>query len=128
ELCSEAPGFNQHWSSDITLFINDKPVGTWTSPADFGDRKGHLTPARWNGSEYGQLTEWIVSRGGSTTNGLSTSETSVSDLDLAYHRPIRIRFEVCRDAVNQRGINLFGSAFGDYAQDIILSFVKRVPV
>ncbi|WP_010273117.1 ArsR/SmtB family transcription factor [Paenibacillus senegalensis] len=127
ELCSEAPGFNQQWPSDISLFINDKPVGTWTSPADFGDRKGRLTTSRWSGSEYGQLTEWVVTRHGSRVNGSPADATAIPDLELAYHRPIRIRLEVCRDSRNQRGLNLFGAGFGDYPQDLVLSFVKRNP-
>ncbi|UJF35775.1 ArsR/SmtB family transcription factor [Paenibacillus hexagrammi] len=40
EVCAEAPAFQMEWPSDITLFINDLPIGTWTSPGDFGDRKG----------------------------------------------------------------------------------------
>ena len=41
ELSSEAPSFQQDWPSDITVTINDQPVGTWRSPGDFGDRKGN---------------------------------------------------------------------------------------
>lgn len=127
ELCSEAPGFNHQWPSDISLFINDKPIGTWTSPGDFGDRKGKLTTSRWNGSEYGQLTEWVINSQGSRVNGIPAETTNISELDLAYHRPIRVRLEVCENAVNRQGLNLFGSGFGDYPQDIVLSFVKRSP-
>jgi predicted transcriptional regulator len=37
ELSSEVPGTNLNWPSDITLWVNDVPVGTWTSPGDYGD-------------------------------------------------------------------------------------------
>jgi len=41
-------------------------IGTWTSPGDFGDRRGRLTPRWWKleGSQYGQLTTWRISERG----------------------------------------------------------------
>lgn len=126
EICSEAPAFREDWASDITLTINDLDVGTWTCPSDFGNRKGKLTPERWkSGTEYGMLTEWSVSNHGSTINGISASSTTISSLKLAYNEPIRVRFEIRKDAVNKRGLNLFGSGFGDHPQDIVLSFIRR---
>ena len=126
ELCSEAPSFKQDWPSDITVTVNDLPVGTWTSPGDFGDRTGKLTPERWNvGTQYGMLTEWCVTQTGSLVNGQPSAPTAISDLGLAFNKPIRVRFEVREDAVNRRGLNLFGSRFGDHPQDIVLSFVRQ---
>lgn len=127
ELCSEAPGFRDDWPSDITMLVDGLPVGTWTSPGDFGDRKGRFTPERWRGNtEYGRLTEWKVTRDGSFLNGERCSELSLGDLTLAFNEPIRIRLAVAADAANARGLNLFGTGFGDYAQDLVLSFVRRV--
>ncbi|CAG7620683.1 hypothetical protein PAESOLCIP111_02290 [Paenibacillus solanacearum] len=127
ELCSEAPSFQMAWPSDITLYINDLPVGTFRSPGDFGDRKGKLTPDRWfHGTEYGALTEWKVTAGGSYINGVRAAETTLADLDLKYLEPILIRFEVSTEAEYQGGLNLFGSGFGDYPQDIVLSFVRSI--
>ena len=34
EISSEAPGVNSNWPSDISFFINDVPLGMWTSPGD----------------------------------------------------------------------------------------------
>lgn len=127
ELCSEAPGFHQEWLSDISVSVNGKTVGTWTSPSDFGDRKGRFTPDRWSGkTEYGMLTEWRVSKNGSTVNGQDAAETTIEELELAFNQPIRVRIEVREDAVNKRGLNLFGAGFGDYPQDIALSFVRHI--
>ncbi|WP_027086561.1 ArsR/SmtB family transcription factor [Cohnella panacarvi] len=127
ELCSEAPGFHHDFPSDITLFVNDVSAGTWTSPGDFGDRKGKFTPERWKGNtEYGRLTEWKITKEGSMVNGTPASSATIDRLGLAYHQPVRVRLEVSEDAVNRRGLNLFGSAFGDYPQDIVLSFVRHV--
>nr|WP_202886932.1 helix-turn-helix domain-containing protein [Cohnella zeiphila] len=125
ELCSEAVGFQQEWPSDISLFVNDRLIGVWTSPGDFGDRKGKLTPEKWKaGTEYGTLTKWRVTKAGSQVNGESSADTTIDSLGLDFNRPIRIRFEVREDAANARGLNLFGSGFGDHPQDIVLSFVR----
>ncbi|MUG23176.1 helix-turn-helix domain-containing protein [Paenibacillus macerans] len=125
EVCSEAPGFRDAWPSDISVSINGHPAGTWTSPADFGDRKGKLTPEKWKGgTEYGQLIEWRVTRSGSFVGSALASATTLGALDLAFNKPIRVRFEVREDAVNKRGLNLFGMGFGDYPQDIVLSFKR----
>lgn len=126
EVCSEAPAFREDWATDITLTINDLLVGTYTCPSDFGDRKGKLTPERWkSGTEYGMLTEWSISGKGSRINGVPSSPTTVNMLNLAFNKPISLRFEVREDAVNKRGLNLFGSNFGDHPQDIVLSFIRR---
>ena len=44
ELSSEVPGTNANWPSDISLWVNEVKIGTWTSPGDFGDRRGRFTP------------------------------------------------------------------------------------
>jgi predicted transcriptional regulator len=125
ELCSETPSFRMDWPSDITLSINGIRVGNWTSPSDFGDRKGNLTPNRWSsGTEYGRMTEWKVTNSGSFVNDECQTDIALKDLSLQYQQPIRVRLEVCEDAVNQGGLNLFGSSFGDHAQDLVLSFVR----
>ncbi|CAG7628772.1 ArsR/SmtB family transcription factor [Paenibacillus allorhizosphaerae] len=127
EICSEAPSFNMSWPSDISLYVNDLLVGTWRSPGDFGDRKGKLTPDRWfHGTEYGALTEWKVTADGGYVNGLHAAATTVADLNLQYLEPIRVRFEVSKEAEHRGGLNLFGSGFGDYPQDIVLSFVRSI--
>ncbi|MFC5652187.1 ArsR/SmtB family transcription factor [Paenibacillus solisilvae] len=125
ELCSEAPGFHPEWPSDIVLFINDHRIGQLSSPADFGDRKGKLTSSKWSGgTEYGLLTTWRVTPEGSYVNEERQTDTTLSDLNLQYNKPIRIRIEVPEDAANCNGLNLFGSSFGDYPQDLVLSFFQ----
>ena len=42
EICSEVAGFDNRWASDITVWINDVEIGTWTSPGDFGGERGRL--------------------------------------------------------------------------------------
>ncbi|MNN72219.1 hypothetical protein D3C81_1882330 [compost metagenome] len=71
------------------------------------------------------LTEWRISHQGSSVNGVPAADTSIGMLHLAYNQPISIRFEVKEDAANMRGLNLFGSQFGDHPQDIVLEFIRR---
>lgn len=126
ELCSEAPGFRMEHPSDISLFINGQQIGTWTSEGDFGDRKGKLTPEKWRvGSEYGKLTEWRVTHHGSFLNGHKLNDTSISTLNLSFNNPITVRLEVSENAAHAHGLNLFGRDFGDYEQDIKLSFIRN---
>lgn len=40
EIGSEAPHINENWPSDIEFTINDKLMGIWTSPGDFGRLRG----------------------------------------------------------------------------------------
>ena len=40
ELSSKVPGTSADWPSDITVAINGREVGAWTSPGDYGDRRG----------------------------------------------------------------------------------------
>jgi len=126
ELCSEAPGFDMEWPSDISLWVNGHHIGEWTSPSDFGDRKGNLTPIRWLGmTQYGKITDWTIGTEGSFVNGNRASSIRLEDLDLHFSRPIVVRIGVREDAANARGLNLFGEKFGDFPQGLKLSFVHE---
>jgi predicted transcriptional regulator len=126
EICSEAVGFNEQWPSDITLFVNGHKVGTVTPEGDFGEKKGKLTPGWFiYGTQYGRLYEWRIREAGCFVDGRKTADIRLDMLDLHFQRPITVRFEVEQDAVNRRGMNLFGAEFGNYPQGIKLSFVKQ---
>jgi predicted transcriptional regulator len=122
ELSSETPGTNKNLLSDITLWINNVKIGIWTSPGDFGDRRGNLTPMWWKleGSQYGLLKHWIVTREGSFIDGVRLSGVSLDDLSLGEHSSIKVRIGVDPDARHMGGINIFGRTFGNYPQDITL--------
>ncbi|GGB01738.1 transcriptional regulator [Brucella endophytica] len=122
ELSSEVPGTSDNWPSDITLSINGKPIATWTSPGDFGDRRGKYTPDWWKlrGSQYGVLKSFRVTPAGTFIDGVRVSDTRLEDIDLLGHRSIRLRIEVPETAEHPGGINIFGRGFGNYDQDIIL--------
>ncbi len=123
ELCSEAPGSRENWPSDITLWINGQDCGVWTSPGDFGNRRGRLTPAwvsDWN-SQYGLLTTWTVTEEGCFVNGQRTGATSLKLLGLDENRVIVMRVGNSPEAVHLGGFNLFGRKSGDFEQDIIMT-------
>lgn len=122
EVCSEAPLYHADWPSDITLWIGDVEIGTWTSPADFGGERGSLTPDWWGtqNSQYGLLKVWKVTNNGSFVDGVQVSEITLNNLSVKPGDPIAVRIGIKDNAVNVGGINLFGSKFGNYPQDIVL--------
>jgi predicted transcriptional regulator len=122
ELSSEVPGTNTDWPSDISLWVNDVLVGTWTSPGDFGDHRGIHTPRWWKleGSQYGKLTTWKVTRSGCTINDAKASAVTLGDLALANPHSIRLKVGIADDAKHPGGVNIFGRGFGDYDQDIVM--------
>ncbi len=122
ELSSEVPGTSADWPSDITLTVNGVDVGTWTSPGDFGDKRGVYTPDWWKlkGSQYGKLKNWRIGQNGTYVDGVRISAISLGDLDIANHHSIRMRIGVREAAKHPGGINIFGRGFGNYDQDIIL--------
>jgi predicted transcriptional regulator len=122
ELSSEVPGTSADWPSDITLSVNSTEIGTWTSPGDFGDKRGVYTPDWWKlkGSQYGKLKSWRVTNEGTYVDGVKISPVSLVDLDLSNHHSIRLRIAVKPDAKHPGGINIFGRGFGNYDQDIIM--------
>ena len=124
ELCSEAPQYDPNWPSDITVWINEHEIGTFTATGDYGGERGRLTPQWWaeDQSMHGLLKRWMVTPDGSAIDGESSSGTQIKDLALegSTRSHIRVRIGVKDTAQNRRGFNLFGRKFGNYAQDIVL--------
>ena len=122
ELSSEVPGTSADWPSDVTFWVNGVEIGTWTSPGDFGDKRGVYTPGWWKleGSQYGKLKTWRVARDGTWLDGMRLSDCSIDDLKLNDHHSIRLRIGIRDGAEHPGGINIFGRGFGNYDQDIVL--------
>ncbi len=122
ELCSEAPLHHADWPSDVTVSVNGTDLGTWTSPGDFGGQRGVLTPAWWGeqNSQHGALKVWQVTQGGSFIDGSPLSNVSLAMLRLADAACISVSIGVRDDARHVGGVNIFGSRFGHYPQDIVL--------
>lgn len=129
ELSSEAPGINDNWPSDISFFINDIPVGVWTSPGDFGESRGMLTPDWWpmNWNQYGLLKLLAINNQGTFIDGLKISNVTVDSLQLKPGSAIRFRLAVLEDAKNVGGLTIFGKSFGNYGQDIRAS-INYAPI
>lgn len=126
ELSSEVPGTAADWPSDITVSVNRVPVATWTSPGDWGDRRGLHTPGWWKlkGSQYGHLKAFRVTREGTFVDGARVSDVSIAALDLAAHRSIRVSVGVREDARHPGGVNIFGRGFGNHGQDVALRLMR----
>lgn len=122
EICSEAPLHHLDWPSDITMWVNNVEIGSWTSPADFGGERGLLTPQWWESkdSQYGLLKRWSVAHDGSYIDGRVISSVRIQDLRLDEKPFIEIRLGVKPDTQNVGGLNLFGEKFGNYPQPIVL--------
>ena len=122
ELSSEVVGTSKNWPSDITVWINGVETGSWTSPGDFGDKRGKLTPEWWKlaGSQYGLLKRWSISKTGSFVDGVKVSDVVISDLGIRNHTSIKVKIGIKHNAKNIGGVNIFGNSFGNYAQDIVM--------
>ncbi len=122
EICSEAPQYDPDWPSDITIWINNCELGTWTSPGDLGGARARLTPDWWqiDQSTHGYLKRWRVNENGTVIDGESLSATNIAALELGSNNHIAVKIGVKSDARHVGGINLFGRKFGNYPQDIVM--------
>jgi predicted transcriptional regulator len=129
EMSSEVPGTDMKWLSDIGVWINDVKIGIWTSPGDFGDRRGKYTPPFWKleGSQYGILTTWELGAGGTFVNGKKVSSVGLADLRIQDHHSIKVRIGVDESVRHVGGLNIFGKGFGDHDQDIVLKLYPEEP-
>ncbi len=121
EISSEAPGYIEDYPSDIYFSINNKKLGMWVSPGDYGARKGYVSPAWWpeNLNQYGLLKTLIINNEGTFIDGTNKiSKVGINDLDINYNSYIKFRIEVPKDTKNPGGCTLFGESFGDYNQAI----------
>jgi predicted transcriptional regulator len=127
ELCSEAPRFDHNWPSDITMWINNHEIGTWTCPGDFGERRGKLNPS-WlpdDMTQYGMLKTWKVDASGSYLDEMRVSDTTLEQLGLQSRECVVLKIGIKPNAANIGGMNLFGREFGDYDQDIMMRILYK---
>ncbi|MDR6721710.1 putative transcriptional regulator [Paenibacillus amylolyticus] len=124
ELGSEAPQVNENWPSDIRFALNGHSLGTWTSPGDFGDRKGKLTPQWWHSdvNQYGVLKVLRINADGTFIDGQRISDVQINDLNLNTATYWTIRLSPEEGVPGRGGLTLFGKGFGNYNQDILIRY------
>lgn len=122
ELCSETVYSRNDWPSDITFWINGVEILTFTSPGDFGGRRGRFTPEYWfiNSTQFGLLTEIKINNDGSYCNDSVRNRTTLADLNIGKDPYIELTIGFKEDAKHKGGINIFGRGFGDYEQAIVM--------
>ncbi len=130
EISSEAPNTNNKWPSDITFYLNDAKLGTWTSPGDFGDKRGKYSPAWWPEvvNQYGLLKQLSITAGGTFIDGNYLSDITLDDIHYR-DKQWALRIAVEKESDHVGGVTLFGKGFGNYNQDIVfrLYYNKIVP-
>ena len=127
EFCSEAPYYCNNWPSDITVWINDIEIGTFTSPGDFGGRRGTFTPLFWktNSTQFGLLKTFSIDDQGTYIDDIKVTHNTINDLNLSDNKSLRLKIGFKNDAVHIGGINIFGKGFGNYAQDIMMTISNK---
>lgn len=121
ELGSEFPFSNNVWPSDITFYLNDVEIGTWTSPGDFSDTRGKYTPD-WvpdNVNQYGLLKTLRITDHGTYLDGQPFTDISLSAFNQ-HTETWKVRVAVKNDAQHKGGCTIFGKGFGNHDQDINL--------
>lgn len=129
EISSEAPGYDNEYPSDVTVWLNGVEIGTWRSPGDPGGMRGRLNPLWWwdNLNQSGYLKVWQVDSAGTSIDGVRISNVGIRELNLAPWSVIKVRIGVKPDAQNQGGFTLFGKGFGNYEQDLVLRLHYQMP-
>jgi predicted transcriptional regulator len=89
---------------------------------DFGGQAGHLTPDWWgvHSTQYGLLKLWQLDATGTKIDGVWISDVTIDALRLLEAPYIAVRIGIKPDATHVGGLNLFGSQFGNYPQDLVL--------
>lgn len=126
EICSETLYSRNDWPSDITFWINDIELLTWTSPGDFGGRRGKFTPDYWfiNSTQYGLLKNIKIDDTGVYLDDILVNVNhNVHNINLENNNYIELKIGIKPNATHKGGINIFGKNFGDYKQSIVLKII-----
>ncbi len=121
EIGSEAPHIEENWPSDIQFTINDRLLGVWTSPGDFGRMRGRLSPDWWHSdvNQYGLMKVLRINENGTFIDGQQISGITIKDVPWdSTQWTFRISAEDI--ARGRGGLTLYGKGFGNYDQDIVI--------
>jgi len=122
EICSEAPGYNNNWPSDITFELNHKYVTMFHTKGDYGGRKGIYNPSWWSDSitQFGEYKKILITHSGCYMDNRQISDETIESLGLQNDYFFSFILRVDPNSRHVGGMNLFGKNFGDYAQDIVM--------
>ncbi len=120
EACSEAPGYDNDWPSDITVWINGVEIGGFRSEGDYGGRRGKQNPEWWPDilTQYGKLYSVLIDNEGCYVDNKRTSNENLKSLKIDENEYISFKIGVKESSEYVGGINLFGNRFGDFDQNI----------
>lgn len=123
EIASEFPKSNNAWPSDISIFVNDIKIATYTVSGNYSDVRGRLNPNWWdiNWSQYGEYKHIFINKFDSGIDGKTYSNVTIRDLNLENNPFIKLRFEIEENAKNKGGMTLFGKGFGNIDKDILVN-------
>ena len=113
--------FNNDFKSDIVFSINGIEILNYTSPGDFGGRRGLYSPSFWSisSSQFGKLLNIVIDEYGVSLNGEKVNDKiNINKLNVDKNNRILFKIESKKNAINCGGFNIFGKNFGDYPQDI----------
>lgn len=128
ELCSETAYYKENWPSDITFYLCGKELFTYTSPGDFGEKRGLLNPIWWpsGNTQYGLLKKFLITSTGVYFDGkIVNDKFNIKNLKPLFNEFIELKIEIKDDANHVGGINIFGKSFGNYSQDIVLKILHN---
>lgn len=122
ELGSEYPGYKDEYPSDIYFHINDVLMGFWTSPGNFGSKKGLYTPEWFTcGTQFGLLKNLTIKTDGTYIDGNKISEVNINDIGINNKDNLSFKISSPKTANHPGGVTIFGKGFGNYDQEIIIT-------
>ena len=127
EICSETYYYREVWPSDITFYLNGVKLLTYTSPGDFGGRKGKFSPENWplNSTHFGLLKTITINQSGTFFERKQVAPHTIESLGLRSEKSLKFKIEISEESVHCGGINIFGKNWGDYNQSILMKFEKN---
>ncbi|MDQ0192020.1 ArsR/SmtB family transcription factor [Paenibacillus wynnii] len=120
EISSEAPSYNNNYPSDIVFSLNKIELGSWTSPGDFGDRKGNFNPQWWppHLNQYGMNKLLRINDDGTFIDGCRISDVRICDIGLHQQSDIKFKIAVSETG-HSGGLTIYGRNFGNYDHDLV---------
>lgn len=118
EFGSESVGFCDDWISTIDVYLNNIKICDFTTPGDFGNKRGLLTPLWWENNQYGILIVIKINDSGVYVNGRKIKNVNINDFNN-MSEDWSLKFETNKISDHGGGITIFGEKFGNYNQNIV---------